>query len=293
MSPTPAHLADLRRDIDEIDDCLHDLLIKRAEVVSEIAASKTKDGDIAFYQPGREAEILRRLAARHHGALPFATVVRIWRETLAATVRLETAFSVAVLLSLEAQGFWDLARDHYGSQASISGHQHAGSVIAAVTEGRATVGVLPMPQECDPDPWWRHLLSQRDGSPRVIARLPFGAHGNARTNGTDALVIGRAPAQETGADRTFFGAQSTTEFGRARFLHVLSSVGLRCTFFASCERSEGIFNLIEIDGFVPATDSRIPSFRAQLGAAQSRLMPLGGYALPLPAAALFPEAATG
>src|SRR5579885_707505 len=134
MSATPSDLADLRRQLDEIDDRMHDLLIERAEIVAQVAARKA-GGAGAFYQPAREAQILRRLVARHHGGLPAAAVVRIWREMLAATVRLETPFAVAVFAPAEAQGYWDLARDHYGSHAPLTAYRSPGQVIRAVSGG--------------------------------------------------------------------------------------------------------------------------------------------------------------
>jgi chorismate mutase / prephenate dehydratase len=288
----PSDLADLRRQIDEIDDQLHDLLIERAGIVGRVAAGKKDDG-VAFYQPGREAAILRRLAARHRGALPFASVVRIWREILAATVRIETPFAVAVFAPAEAQGFWDLARDHFGSHTPMSAYRSIGQVIRAVTEEHASVGILPMPQEGEPDPWWRHLLSADDRAPRVIARLPFGGRGNARGGDADALAIGPGKQQQTGADHTFFGVESATDISRARFLGILSSVDLECTFFSSWEHAEGAVNLVEIDGFVPLSDPRLVEFRFRLGKALYRLLPVGGYAVPLPAAALSAGAGKG
>jgi len=56
MPATPSDLAELRRRLDEIDDKLHDLLIERGEIISMVAASK-RDGKLAAFQPGREAEI--------------------------------------------------------------------------------------------------------------------------------------------------------------------------------------------------------------------------------------------
>jgi hypothetical protein len=44
---------------------------------------------------------------------------------------------------------------------------------------------------------------------------------------------------------------------------------------------------------VPAADPRIARFRAQCGAALYRVLPFGGYALPLPAAASLPGATKG
>ena len=285
MSPTPFDLEELRRRLDEIDGRLHDLLIERTEIVEMVAASK-RNGNLAALQPGREAEIIRRLVARHHGNFPVATIIRMWREMLAATVRLQSPFAIAVFAPAESQGFWDLARDHYGSHTPMSAYRSIGQVIRAVADGQATVGVLPMPQEEEPDPWWRHLLSKNENTPRVIARLPFGARGNARSDGADALAIGRSVPQETGDDRTLLATESAADISRGRILRVFSSLGLVCTFFASKEHSDGAVNLIEIEGFVRISDPRLDSFRAQLGPALHRLLPFGGYAVPVSATSL-------
>jgi chorismate mutase / prephenate dehydratase len=257
-----------------------------------VAASK-RGGDVAFYQPAREAQILRRLAARHHGILPVATVLRIWREMLAATVRLETPFAVAVFVPAQSQGLWDLARDHYGSHTPMSAYGSSREVIRAVIAGNATVGILPMPQEGEPDPWWPHLGSQNDNAPQVIARLPFGIRGNARSDGADAFVIGRSAQQKTGADRTLFVTRSVVEIRPARLLALLASADLNCTFLASRPQAQCTLNLIDLEGFVPTSDPRISRFCKQFGAAQHRLLPFGGYALPLPEVGLEPAAAKG
>ena len=292
MSATPFDLAELRRRLDEIDDKLHDLLIERGEIISMVAAIK-RDGKLAAFQPGREAEIIRRLVGRHRGDFPVATLVRMWREMLAATVRLQSPFAVAVFAPIEAQGYWDLARDHYGSNTPMSAYRSVGPVIRAVTEGKASIGVLPMPQEGEADPWWRHLLSKDQNSPRVVARLPFGARGNARSDGAEALAIGRGAQQETGADRTLLMTETAADISRGRIFRMLSSLRLNCTFFASCEDAGRTVNLMEIEGFVPISDSRLDSFRGQLGDALHRMLPFGGYAVPIAAAALGGTALSG
>ena len=95
----------MRRRIDEIDDRLQDLLIERVAIVSRVADSKQRSGGVAPHQPAREAEILRRLVARNNGAIPAASLVRIWRELLAATTRMQGAFSVAVYAPPDGAGF--------------------------------------------------------------------------------------------------------------------------------------------------------------------------------------------
>jgi chorismate mutase/prephenate dehydratase len=289
MSDTPSDLEQLRRRIDEIDDRLQDLLVERINIVSRVAAHKRGNGGVAAHQPAREAEIIRRLISRNHGPFPQATLVRMWRELLAATTRLQGAFTIAIYAPPEAQGFWDVARDHYGSHTPMLAFRSTAQVIRAVTEGQAAIGVLPMPQEEEPDPWWRHLLSTHDNAPHVIARLPFGARGNARSDSADALAIGHGGQQETGRDRTLIATENAPDISRGRMFSTLSALGLVCTFMASCQHAEGVNTLIEIDGFVPATDPRLDRLREQLGPALYRLLGFGGYAVPLSAAELSPS----
>ena len=161
----------------------------------------------------------------------------------------------------------------------------AGQVIHALSEGQAAVGVLPMPEEAEADPWWRHLLSPRDSAPHVIARLPFGARGNARANGPGALAIGHGTPQPTGRDRTLFAAENAPEISRGRMFSTFAGLGLECTFMATCEHRDGLYSLIELAGFVALDDARLARLREQLPAVY-RLLPFGGYAVPLAAAEL-------
>jgi chorismate mutase / prephenate dehydratase len=279
---TPSDLKGLRRRLDEIDDKLQDLLIDRAQIVSLVGASK-KDGDRPAYQPAREAEIIRRLVGRHRGALPVATLVRMWREMLAATVRLQSPFSVAVFAPADRPGLWDLARDHYGSHTPMSAHGTEDQVIRAVAGGTGSVGVLPLPKAGESDPWWPHLLSIEE-APRVVARLPFGTRGNARAD-TDALAIGCKGQEENGLDRTLLGAEFSAAISPPRISDALATAGLVCTFVACSDRGKAVY-LIEVEGFAPISDRRLDALRSELGAALERLLPLGGYAAPLSPPAL-------
>ena len=286
MSEIPSDLEQLRRRIDEIDNRLQDLLVERINIVSGVAAHKRSNDGLAAHQPAREAEIIRRLVLRNHGLFPPATLVRMWRELLAATTRLQGAFTIAVYAPAETQGFWDLARDHYGSHTPMLTYRSTAQVIRALNEGQAAIGVLPMPQEEEPDPWWRHLLSTHDKAPHVIARLPFGARGNARSDRVDALAIGHGGQRQTGRDRTLIATENAPDISRGRMFSTLSALGLSCTFMASSEHAEGVNTLIEIEGFVPISDPRLERLREQLGPALYRLLGFGGYAVPLSAAEL-------
>jgi len=288
MLSSQSDLEELRRRLDAIDDKLQDLLIERLEIVSRVAAEKRNDS-VPSYVPAREAQILRRLVARHEGAFPAGPLVRIWRELLGTTTRAQGPFAIGVCAPPEASGIWDVARDQYGSHAPMTVYPTTSQVIRAVTDRRVAVGVLPMPQDGDSDPWWVHLLSPDADTPRVIGRLPFGPRGNARSMGADALAIGYGPQQPSGSDRTLLATENAVDISHGRFATALSASGLTCTLIASCGRGAAANTLIEIDGFVTLADPRLVTLRERLGADLLRLLAVGSYAIPLAEAAGSPS----
>jgi chorismate mutase-like protein len=289
IDPMSGPLEDFRRQIDEIDDSLHDLLMRRAEVVAAVGEVKKGDGTPAL-RPGREAAILRRLLARHRGHFPPAMLVRIWREILAGTVAMQTDFAVAVYAPDTMQGYWDLARDHYGSHTRMTALGTPSQVLRAVTEGTASVGVLPMPAEGDLEPWWPYLISADPQTPRVIARLPFADRGNARGESGDALAIGRGEPEPSALDRSLLVIETSAEMSRGRLVSALKSGGLGASFVAAVESKPGTAaHLLEFSGVLDAGDPRVGAALAPLGNAIEGTYRLGVYARPVTAEELSPQ----
>jgi chorismate mutase/prephenate dehydratase len=284
MLSNQSDLEELRRRLDAIDDRLQDLLIERLEIVSRVAAEKRNDG-VPWYVPAREAQIIRRLVARQGNAFPIGPLVRIWRELLGATTRSQGPFAIGAYVPQDGPGVWDLTRDHYGSNAPMTVFQTTLQVIRAVTDRRVAVGVLPMPQDGDSDPWWVALLSPDVEVPRVIGRLPFGPRGNARSSSGDALAIGYGAQTASGSDRTLLATENAVEISHGRFASAFSGLGMTCTLIASSDRGGSANTLIELEGFVTLADPRLQQLRERLGGDLLRLLAIGSYAVPLAEAA--------
>jgi chorismate mutase/prephenate dehydratase len=277
-------LDELRRRIDQLDEAMHDVLMQRAEVVAAVARLKQADGAPPL-RPGREAQILRRLLVRHHGPFPRAMLARIWRELLSGTIAIQTEMQIAVFMPNNATGLWDLARDQYGSQTPMTGFRTAGEVVGAVSAGRAMLGILPVPGQGDTEAWWRLLIPGDIPKPRVIARLPFGARGNAREGG-DAFVIGAIEPEPSGIDRSLYIIETAKDLSRTRVPAALSSAGLSATALASTVLpGESVAQLIEFEGWILPDDTRLKEALTSLSGVL-RDAPLGGYAQPLTTAEL-------
>lgn len=285
-SPTP-HLDDLRKEIDRIDESIVALMIERREIVRTVAAVKgdLADGRVAL-RPAREAAIMRRLVALAGDRFPRAPLVRMWRELVAALTRVQTPLSVAVHVPPSVPGYWDIARDHFGSFTPVKRFDTSSQALRAVGDGADSVAVLPMPHE--DDPWWRALLSGGDQRLRVIARLPFGAPGWGCGDDLSALVVGRLEEEPSGDDISLLAIESVVDVSRARLRDVLHGVGLEPRWLAAW-REPGTAHtqhLIEVDGFIDTGEARLSQAQSAARGEILRLLRVGVYARPLAAADL-------
>ena len=282
-------LGALRAEIDAIDSQLHDLLMRRTELAVKVGEVKAKvqplggtpaDG-AKFIRPAREALILRRLVARHRGKLPKAVIVRMWREMISALLQVEGPFVVAVQAPKGDTALWDLARDHYGSRVKITPLPETAAVLAAVNKGRATVGILPMPKAGERSPWWPALDGAALGpgvgkAPHVMGRLPFGDIGNVRDPRAEAMVIGRAPNEPTGEDRTWVSLQASKALVRRSVLAAAKSLAPDARLVL--ERRRGREWLLDVAGFGTDIAGALGRLAAGLDA---DFRVLGSYAVPL------------
>ena len=176
-------LADLRREIDRIDEGMHELLLERGDIIDTlIAVKKTQEVGSAF-RPAREAEMMRRLVERHRGNLPLDTAESIWRVIIATFTYVQAPFSVHADLSAGDALMRDSARFHFGFTVPFVPHAGAASVVAAVSESKGDLGLVPAFATAGAGPWWAAL--EFDAAPKIIARLPF----VERTNHPAALPV--------------------------------------------------------------------------------------------------------
>jgi chorismate mutase len=164
-------LAGLRQEIDRIDEAMHELLIQRGEIIERlIAVKKTQESGSAF-RPAREADMMRRLVQRHHGSLPLDTAESIWRVIIATFTYVQAPFTVHADLSAGDALMRDSARFHFGFTVPFQPHAGASSVVAAVSESKGDLGLVPAFATAGAGPWWAAL--EFDAAPKIIARLPF------------------------------------------------------------------------------------------------------------------------
>jgi chorismate mutase len=169
--PETTSLDDLRKEIDRIDESMHQLLIERSEIIDRLIAVKRSSDTGSAFRPAREAEMMRRLVKRHRGILPLDTVESIWRVIIATFTYVQAPFSVHADLSAGDALMRDSARFHFGFTVPFVPHMGAAAVVAAVSGSKGDLGLVPTFAVAGAGAWWSAL--EFDTAPKIIARLPF------------------------------------------------------------------------------------------------------------------------
>ncbi len=164
-------LADLRARIDAIDERLHRLLIERSSVIDALIRAKGTSAPAAAFRPGREADMMRRLVARHSGALPLSAVEHIWREIISTFTHMQAPYALVVDGAADAAAMRDLARFYFSFSVPIETLPDASAVVARVASTGRDLGLVALDQPPRAGAWWRGLVGEK--APRIMALLPF------------------------------------------------------------------------------------------------------------------------
>ncbi|MBT3170417.1 MAG: chorismate mutase [Rhodospirillaceae bacterium] len=282
-------LNSLRHQIDEIDDTIHDLLMRRIELARSIGQEKSQALGTAF-RPAREAQIMRRLAARHEGPFPFAVAIRIWREIIAASLSVEGKFVVSVYVPepLEAGlAYLALASAYFGSQTPLLQAQTEAGVLRAVRDGKAAVGVLPIASDthttrASAEPWWYTLTAGGSERPRVVANLPWLINSDTGSDAARAMAVARINPEASGDDISLIAFESTENISRGRIRKEAEGAGLMLDWAATWSHDEqpARWQLAHVEGFVPEYDPRLAGLVNTLEGELTRFVNLGCYARP-------------
>jgi chorismate mutase/prephenate dehydratase len=139
-APQDTSLADLRQQIDTIDQQLLSLLSQRARVAEKVGEIKRREGT-PFFRPDRVAQVIQKIESANQGPLLNQHVAAIWREIMSACLALEAPQRVAVL---GPQGTFceQAAIEYFGSAANLIYCANFDEVFHATAAGTAQYGVV-------------------------------------------------------------------------------------------------------------------------------------------------------
>lgn len=135
-------LAELRVQIDALDNELLVLLNRRAQVAEQVGEVKKREGS-PFFRPDRVAKVIEQIQHANKGPLKNEHVAAVWREIMSVCLALESPVRVAYLgptgtfSEQAALQFFGSSIEHV-SCASID------EVFRATASGSAGYGVVPV-----------------------------------------------------------------------------------------------------------------------------------------------------
>ena len=141
-------LAELRNQIDALDEKIGELISERAKCAIQVAKVKSTGAQLnafapKFYRPEREAQVLRKAMARNKGPLKDEEFARLFREIMSACLALEEQVQVAYL-GPEGTFTQQAAIKHFGHSANALTMPTIDAVFREVESGAAHYGVVPV-----------------------------------------------------------------------------------------------------------------------------------------------------
>ncbi len=154
MNDFEAELKSLRDQIDGLDKQLIDIVNRRAGFAKQVAEVKQREyehalatgrrpGEILFYRPEREAQVLRRVMDNNPGPMDDNRMASIVREVMSACLALEQPMQVAYL-GPEGTFTQAAAQKHFGSSVISHPQVSIAQVFSQVESGAVNYGVVPV-----------------------------------------------------------------------------------------------------------------------------------------------------
>jgi len=135
-------LKNIRKEIDEIDSRLMNLLNERAKKVLKIAKIKEKEGKNP-YSPGREKRILKKAIEENKGPLPAETLKEVFQLILKTSLSLEKELRI-VYLGPEATFTHLAALKTFGERTELIPLKSINTIFTEVEKKKADYGVVPV-----------------------------------------------------------------------------------------------------------------------------------------------------
>ena len=136
-------LLGLRDKIDALDLQIMQAISDRARCAQQVAEVKKGQGDLAYYKPEREAQVLRHIMEKNAGPLDNEEMARLFRQIMSACLALEQPIRVA-FLGPEGTFTQEAALKHFGDSAVSVPQSAIDEVFREVLAGACNYGVVPV-----------------------------------------------------------------------------------------------------------------------------------------------------
>jgi chorismate mutase/prephenate dehydratase len=137
-------LAQIREQINEIDERIQSLINERAKIAQQVGIAKGKtDSASDYYRPEREAEVLRRVLDRNAGPMRDEEMLRLFREIMSACLAQQEPLKIG-FLGPEGTFTQTAVHKHFGHSVRALPFHTIDETFQEVECGAADFGVVPI-----------------------------------------------------------------------------------------------------------------------------------------------------
>jgi len=137
-------LGDIRKEIDQLDEKIQQLISERAQIAFRVRESKdAAKGAADYFRPEREAQVLRAVLDRNQGPLSDSEMLRLFREIMSACLAQQEPLKVAYL-GPEGTFTQQAVNRHFGHSVHALSLPSIDDVFEQVQAGDADFGVVPV-----------------------------------------------------------------------------------------------------------------------------------------------------
>jgi chorismate mutase/prephenate dehydratase len=263
-------LETFRAEIDAIDDELIALFKKRIGVVAKVGEHKRAQGERgAFIRPGREGDMHRRIYdAFKDSGFSAQAAVGIWRLIISASTHHESPLKLAIMQQEGIADVTPLAQSYFGAFLEARNYSNAGTLLSDVYEGKASIGIVPNPQD-ETALWWQALAQHQEPKLFIFAKLPVVmAHARQPT----ALAVAEVTPEPSAADESYFAIRLEDTMSTSKLHSSFAEVGISATMLNIASQSPMRWALVMLDGFYTADDAKMAQLSNDLPECQFRFL---------------------
>ena len=222
----------IRKKIDRIDNKIHDLIMTRAELVSDVVKEKRSENfkDIVIYRPAREHEILVRLIKRHKGNISIISLISIWRNLISTYISIQGELKLIFTNNID-----NIVNSHFTSEIKKIKKNNSTSCLKGLIENKAHIAILPFPNKYND--WWSKLNNFKGIN--IVGSLSEGFYGK-----TSALILSKQKIEYSSNNVALYTLKINSKNTKA-YSEFISSKGynLICKKLLSAKKSIILFSI--------------------------------------------------
>ena len=271
-----------RKQIDDLDDKIIELLKERVGIISRVGTYKMRvaPGRCPI-RPAREAQMIRRIINKFENSqfIP-AAAAALWRMIIGASTSVESPLTLSVFTPDHDNEYFWMAREYFGPFIPIVKQPHIKRVIGDVMDGKVSVGIVPMLRGSDNTFWWTNLVQHGSDVPKVFARIPFIYTETPGKDTPSALAISHITPEPSGDDCSLIVVEADHNISQSKLQTAFTNVKLDATWIATLTPTVR-HHLVEVKGFITIDNPAIQMLIEALGSSVYNVSFIGAYAVPV------------